>query len=215
MKIEKPDLKFREALTPFKQKIKKIVCHHPAHKTWNIIDIHKFHRDTKGWNGIGYNYFVTFDGRIQEGRGKHQGAHCLGGWNEKSLGVCFQGDFTEQNMTDAQVKAGAELIASLLRTEGLTINDVVGHKVLWNTACPGKNFRMADLKKAILEELNPNVKKELDKVAIDQTVSPWAKDAQQWVVKEGISDGKDPKEPLTREQAWTMMWRAAGSPKVK
>lgn len=159
MKIEKLDLAFSGKLIPLK-KVDKIICHHPAHPTWDINDIHSYHRDSKGWSGIGYNYFVTFDGRVQEGRGRNQGAHCLGGWNSKSLGVSFQGNFETQQMTDAQVAAGAELIASLIRDEGLGINDVVGHGDLWATACPGKNFRMDDLKNAILAELNPATKKE-------------------------------------------------------
>lgn len=165
MKLEKPDLAFRDKLSPLK-KVDKIICHHPAHPTWDINDIHKYHRDSKGWSGIGYNYFVTFDGRIQEGRGRNQGAHTLGGWNYKSLGVSFQGNFEIQEMTDEQVSSGTELIASLIRSEGLGINDVVGHRDLWATACPGKNFRMADLKSAILVELNPATKKESVKMLL-------------------------------------------------
>jgi len=165
VKIEKSNLVFNGKLIPLK-KIDKIICHHPAHPSWDINDIHKYHRDSKGWSGIGYNYFVTFDGRIQEGRGRNQGAHTLGGWNTKSLGVSFQGDFSKQLMTDEQVDSGAELIASLIRNEGLGINDVVGHGDLWNTACPGKNFRMTALKNTILNELNPNTEKEMVKMLL-------------------------------------------------
>jgi len=213
MKIEKLDLAFSGKLIPLK-KVEKIICHHPAHPTWDINDIHKYHRDGKKWSGIGYNYFVTFDGRVQEARGRNQGAHTLGGWNEKSLGVSFQGDFSKQNMTDAQVASGAELIASLIRNEGLGINDVVGHKVLWNTACPGRNFRMSDLKAAILAELNPSVTKEVKQITKDKSVSTWAVDAQKWVKEQNISDGDRPKDIVTREQLWTMLYRYAGSPKV-
>lgn len=38
-------------------------------------------------------------------------------------------------------------------------------------------------------------------------VSSWAKEAQKWVVEQGISDGKDPKKPVTREEVWTMLYR--------
>jgi hypothetical protein len=158
MKIEKVNLAFRNALTPIK-KVDKLVLHHPAHKTWGIVDIHNFHKNTKKWSGIGYNYFITFDGRILEGRGKNIGAHCEN-YNSNTLGICFQGNFDEQHMTDAQVKAGGWLIAQLVREYGITLNDVVGHRDLAKTACPGKNFRMADVKNAALEHINPNVKKE-------------------------------------------------------
>lgn len=36
-------------------------------------------------------------------------------------------------------------------------------------------------------------------------VSDWAKDAQEWVVKNEISDGKRSKDLTTREEVWTMM----------
>ena len=57
-------------------------------------------------------------------------------------------------------------------------------------------------------------KKEVVKVAEDENVSSWAYDAQQWVKEQGISNGADPKKPATREQVWTMLYNAAGNPKV-
>ncbi len=57
-------------------------------------------------------------------------------------------------------------------------------------------------------------RKESGNVNKDQTVSNWAKEAQQWVIKQGISDGARPKDQVTREELWTMLWRAAGNPKV-
>ncbi|WP_185819589.1 hypothetical protein [Salibacterium salarium] len=35
-------------------------------------------KNNKGWNGIGYNFWISFDGKIYEGRGLNQGAHCRG-----------------------------------------------------------------------------------------------------------------------------------------
>jgi peptidoglycan L-alanyl-D-glutamate endopeptidase CwlK len=59
--------------------------------------------------------------------------------------------------------------------------------------------------------LAPTPKKEvlpLENKKEDQTVSKWAAEAQQWVIEQGISDGKDPKKPVTREEVWTMIKRA-------
>jgi N-acetylmuramoyl-L-alanine amidase len=39
-------------------------------------------------------------------------------------------------------------------------------------------------------------------------VSEWAKAARDWVVASDISDGTRPKEPVTREEVWTMLYRA-------
>jgi len=41
-------------------------------------------------------------------------------------------------------------------------------------------------------------------------VSDWAKSARDWAVKNGISDGTRPKDPVTREEVWTMLWRMNG-----
>lgn len=153
MTIQKTNLKFSGTLSPIK-KVTKIVVHHPAHPTWDVYEVHNYHK-AKGWSGIGYNYFITKGGVQQEGRGKYIGAHCVGK-NSYTLGVSFQGDFDKQELGDMQLKAGANLIAKLLREYGLQINDVVRHKDLAATDCPGKNFRFDDLKTAILHELNPN-----------------------------------------------------------
>lgn len=191
MKIEKLGLRFSNNLVPFRQAITKIVCHHPAHPSWTIQDIHNYHRGSLKWSGIGYNYFITRGGRIQEGRGRNQGAH-VSGHNHNTLGICFQGNFETQQMTDDQVKSGAHLIVKLLRDEGLSITDVIGHRDLAKTACPGRNFRIDDLKQEILEILNPSVKKERVKKESDDTLqftSPAAKkqfeDRVKWMVANG------------------------------
>ncbi len=38
-------------------------------------------------------------------------------------------------------------------------------------------------------------------------ISPWAKAAWDWAIKEGITDGEDPKAYATREQVITMLYR--------
>lgn len=38
-------------------------------------------------------------------------------------------------------------------------------------------------------------------------VSKWATDAHEFVMQNGISDGKNPKQPVTREEMWTMLYR--------
>lgn len=42
----------------------------------------------------------------------------------------------------------------------------------------------------------------------EQTVSTWAKDAHNWVVANKISDGTRPKDAVTREEAWTMIYNS-------
>ena len=44
------------------------------------------------------------------------------------------------------------------------------------------------------------------------TGSVWYEQGMQWAVQQGVSDGTDPLESITREQFAAMLWRDAGSP---
>ena len=41
----------------------------------------------------------------------------------------------------------------------------------------------------------------------EQTVADWAKDAQTWAVRLGISDGTRPRDLVTRQEVWAMLHR--------
>ncbi|MGG3307438.1 N-acetylmuramoyl-L-alanine amidase [Paenibacillus lautus] len=144
--IVNPGLKFKYALDPPPQKVFFLVQHHMAHKTWGIHEVHDFHKNSRGWNGIGYNWWIGFDGTIYEGRGFHYGAG-VEGHNHDSLHVGYQGDFTQQQMTDAQIASGISLNAWLLKKYPSA--KIVGHGELASTACPGQYFRMEELKKGV------------------------------------------------------------------
>ncbi|NLL64215.1 MAG: hypothetical protein GX239_00185 [Clostridiaceae bacterium] len=134
-----------------------------AHKTAGIHDIHNYHRSrtytnssgkTAYWSGIGYNYFITFDGIIYEARGLHVGAQ-IAGHNNRSIGIGFQGDFEQQSMTNAQLNAGAALCSKLLQDHSLTEKDIKRHKDLAATACPGNNFSFTELKQMLTTVRDP------------------------------------------------------------
>lgn len=49
--------------------------------------------NTRKWSDIGYNFLVGEDGNVYEGRGWGKtGAHTVG-YNSKSVGICFIGNF--------------------------------------------------------------------------------------------------------------------------
>lgn len=147
--IIKPILAFRGALTPIdKNKVTMIVEHHMAHPTWNIIDVHNFHKNSNVWAGIGYNFWIGFDGKIYQARGFNVGAH-VAGYNSTTIGVGYQGDFTKQKMPDAQLQAGIALNKWLM-TQLPNVKSIVGHRDIAATTCPGKNFRMDELKKGVM-----------------------------------------------------------------
>uniref|UniRef100_A0A8C8SM59 Ig-like domain-containing protein n=1 Tax=Pelusios castaneus TaxID=367368 RepID=A0A8C8SM59_9SAUR len=59
-----------------------------------VKGIQNYHMDNQRWSDIGYNFLIGEDGRVYEGRGwRTVGAHARG-WNAKSLGFSFLGNFS-------------------------------------------------------------------------------------------------------------------------
>lgn len=105
-------------MTP--REIKYIVIHCSATKASQNIDIRdidRWHRG-KGWEGVGYHYVITRDGRVQGGRSLNEpGAHTKG-HNYQSWGVCLVGGLDldgkpENNFTQEQFAALRQLLVSL------------------------------------------------------------------------------------------------------
>lgn len=115
---------------------KYIVLHHRA-GNGDVDSIHQLHLK-EGYTGIGYHFYIRKDGSVYRGRPINtMGAHCLGS-NANSIGICFEGNYTREEMPTAQIRAGQELIDSI---KGVYFNlEVKKHSDLYNTACPGKNF---------------------------------------------------------------------------
>lgn len=154
MNIVNPNLNFRDlkALALITQP-QKLIQHHMGNDG-SIYAQHNNHL-SRGWNGLAYNYWIAFDGTIFEGRGFRQGAHSGATWNPKSLGIGYQGDFENGVMTDAQLESGARLNAWLIKQfPYLTLFDIIGHKDVTATLCPGKNFRMGELRTRTLDYLS-------------------------------------------------------------
>jgi N-acetylmuramoyl-L-alanine amidase len=122
-----------------------IVVHHTGTTaSQSVRDIHNYYlarKDPDGstYIGIAYHYYIRKDGTVWRGReertvGGHAGAEA----NPISIGICFEGNFEEETMSEKQLDAGAELIKDILtRYPGLEIKK---HKEYFATACPGRNF---------------------------------------------------------------------------
>lgn len=112
--------------------------------------IHNYHKNTNGWAGIGYHFYVRKDGSIYRGRPIDTvGAHAYNS-NSDSIGICFEGNFNVEQMTNEQIEAG-KWIASYLK--GLYPNiTFCGHKDVCNTSCPGANFKFDEIVKGQVTE---------------------------------------------------------------
>lgn len=122
----------------------QIVIHHTGGAVGQDLSanqIHQIHQGT-GWAGIGYHFVIRKDGTIENGRPADTiGAHAYGE-NAHTIGIHVNGNFEGEEPTDSQIESLALLIAKLCLDYNLTINanNVVGHRDLMATACPGENL---------------------------------------------------------------------------
>lgn len=130
-----------------------------------VLAITKFHRDTRGWNDVGYNFLVDRFGTIYEGRAGGVdlpviGAHAQG-FNGISAGIAIIGSFTASEPPAAALDAVARLIGWRLPLAGVpvlgdvsvrssggslsryragavvTLARISGHRDVGSTDCPG------------------------------------------------------------------------------
>ena len=159
MKIVENNFKF--GTMDIRNTTEQIVCHHSGVTVLQSVEIiHDYHKNTKGWAGIGYHFYIRKDGSIYRGRPENTvGAHAVGA-NYNSIGICFEGNFSKEKMGQAQLKAGQELIAYL--KEKYNISKVVGHRDIDNSECPGNNFPMDEIRSGKVGSPN-NSKEEIVK----------------------------------------------------
>jgi hypothetical protein len=138
--------------------IQMVIIHHTAvAPTVGAERIAEHRVDKQGWPGIGYHYFITADGQIQQTNELTTVATHAGNYNPIAIGVCFAGDFTATVPSPEQIKAGAQLIAWLIQQRQLSLASVFGYKELINTQSPGLQWdsgaRWGDQLRAEIEAL--------------------------------------------------------------
>ena len=145
MNIVNRNLKFEKM--DYRKEIDLIVLHHAAHPTCSLEDIHQWHMD-KGWGGIGYHYFIDKKGLIFKGRPDNTiGSHCKG-YNDTSLGICMQGNFMVESMSEEQTKSLEWLLNKLCLQYAILV--VKNHRDLKSTDCPGINFPKVKLSEVVI-----------------------------------------------------------------
>lgn len=135
MNIIETNLEFKDMST--RKSTERIILHHADAKNCSAEDIHRWHLDN-GWSGAGYHFLVRKDGKVYRLRPEDKvGAHAYGA-NYDSLGICFEGDYMEEDMPAEQIKAGQELVTYLKHKYNITT--VQKHKDVCATSCPGDKF---------------------------------------------------------------------------
>jgi hypothetical protein len=130
-----------------------------------VLGICRYHRNSNGWNDIGYNFLVDKYGTIYEGRAGGTDQPIVGaqaqGFNSVSTGIANIGTFEDVPQSDEALNAMARLIRWKLPLHGaptsgtvqvtsaggdsnrwaagtvVTMNRISGHRDGNNTSCPG------------------------------------------------------------------------------
>lgn len=142
----------------YPKKIKKIIIHHTA-TTENLDDpdaairaIYYYHAVSRGWGDIGYNYLIAPDGTIYEGRFGGDGvvAGHTSGYNTGTVGIALLGNYQDESIPAPMMKSLAGLVYekadlhnidpdSSSEFHGTVMANILGHRDLGSTACPGIN----------------------------------------------------------------------------
>jgi hypothetical protein len=172
---------------PLYGSVKSVVVHHtvtlndysPAEAPAIVLAICRYHRNSNGWNDIGYNALVDKYGVLYEGRAGGLDRAVVGaqaqGFNSETAGIAGIGDHTGVGATPETLAAMTRYIrwklavhlqplsgAVTLTSAGgsssryaagarVTVERVIGHRDTGRTACPG------DLLYAQLDELRTMV----------------------------------------------------------
>ena len=138
----------------------------PEESAGIILGIARYHRDSNGWNDIGYNFLVDRYGVIYEGRAGGIEAPVVGaqaqGYNSNSTGIACLGTFTNLALDEPAMESLARLIGWKLSLHGapvlgqvtlesgggasnrypsgtpVTFERVCGHRDGDRTSCPGE-----------------------------------------------------------------------------
>ncbi len=162
------------------RKIERIVWHTAAHgRNGQAFDttaeqIDRWHRE-RGWNEIGYNVVIRFNGAIEQGRDPRKIPAGVAGINETTYHLCFSGHGDIAPLTPAQLESGITHTIAMLRQyqlvekflkepDGLV---VMGHREVnelvrrglaphpTSKSCPGKLVDMDRVRTLIRERLEP------------------------------------------------------------
>ncbi len=124
----------------------RLVVHHTASPTNDTFtpearlrQTQAFHMDTRGYCDIAYNFLMSRDARVWEGRGDGVlGGHTLN-QNGGNMALCIIGTYTTDTLTPQQSCGVAGWMAWQSSLHGITLNrtNIKGHREWGSTACPG------------------------------------------------------------------------------
>ncbi len=93
------------------------------------------------WLDVPYHFYIAAGGEIGEARDLHFAGDTNTEYDPTGhLLVVLEGNFEEEEPTDAQIKSTIALVAWLSQTYRIPAEKIATHKDYARTACPGKNL---------------------------------------------------------------------------
>jgi N-acetyl-anhydromuramyl-L-alanine amidase AmpD len=129
------------------ENVEYLIVHHTAtsRDRTTVDGVRRFHVEGRGWEDIGYHYFIAADGTLHAGRAENlRGAHCRAdGMNARSLGICIAGHFDIEAPTIEQLMTSTAVLRALMRKYAVPAERVLGHGEVEGaeTSCPGNAIR--------------------------------------------------------------------------
>lgn len=127
-----------------------IVIHHSASTSGSAAKFDKMHREVNGWDrGLGYDFVIgngngSGNGQIEVGPRwikQIDGAHAgVQKYNRYGIGICLVGNFEDNMPTEKQILSLISLIKFLQERYNIPSENVILHRHVKQTACPGANF---------------------------------------------------------------------------
>ncbi|MBE2250148.1 MAG: N-acetylmuramoyl-L-alanine amidase [Myxococcus sp.] len=127
----------------------RLVVHHTASPTNDTFtpearlrQTQAFHMDTRGYCDVAYNFLMSRDARVWEGRGDGVlGGHTLN-QNAGNMALCVIGTYTTDTLTPQQSCALAGWMAWQSSLHGIALNrtNIKGHREWGATECPGNTL---------------------------------------------------------------------------
>jgi len=122
--------------------VKEVIIHCSATREGQDVSVDTI-RDwhlAKGWNDIGYHFYIDIDGTIHKGRDIDRiGAHCKGR-NRNSIGICYCGGVEADGKTpkDTRTQEQKESLLHVLKTIKAMYPEsmIYSHNEFAAKACP-------------------------------------------------------------------------------
>jgi len=195
------------------KKIRWIVAHHSATEDGSketIDNIKEHQREIFGEGSVmnTYHYLISDKGEIVKWISEeYVSGHCgVDGWsnwdkpcNFNSLGICFVGNFEKYKMSEEQFRAGVYLITKLCKKYDIPSENIIGHRDVINTKCPGKYFPLKRLREEVEEMIKGKEVKG----------SKYGKELLNYFIQKGVittpEAHKDLTVPFTKEETLALL----------